>query len=75
MTQEEFEREMIDLQRYAPPPSDPAALFRLQCRIYDLEQENKELKNALATVQAAQDAALEESFEPTADPSRERTID
>ena len=59
MTQEEFEREMIDLQRYAPPPSDPVALVKLQNRIYDLERENEEIKRELEGYRPAHDCLLE----------------
>lgn len=75
MTQEEFEREMLDLQRYTPPPSDPIALLKLETRIYDLEQENKELRSACAEIQAAHDALLRERVEWSAGSNCERAID
>lgn len=46
MSPDELARELEDLKRYAPPPSDPVALLKRDNRICDLEQENLELKQA-----------------------------
>ena len=49
MSAEEFAREMKDLERLAPPPSDPIALFERDTLIADLQQENNELRQTIAS--------------------------
>ena len=57
MSPDELARELEDLQRFAPPAGDPIALLEHDTRIADLEQENEELKQAVAA-RASQLATL-----------------
>ena len=40
---------MKDLERFAPPPSDPIALLKRDTLIADLQQENNELRQTIAS--------------------------
>ena len=49
MSAEEFAREMKDLERFALPLSDPIAILERDTLIADLQQENNELRQTIAS--------------------------
>ena len=47
MTPDELDRELADLDRFSPPPVDPARLLALETRASDLAQENTDLRSTI----------------------------
>jgi hypothetical protein len=47
MTPDELDRELADLDRFSPPPVDPARLLALETRASDLAQENTDLRHTI----------------------------
>ena len=67
MTPDELDRELADLDRFSPPPVDPARLLALETRASDLAQENTDLRHTIglrdAQIAELQSAALHRSGE------------
>lgn len=67
MTPDELDRELADLDRFSPPPVDPARLLALETRASDLAQENTDLRHTIglrdAQIAELQSASLQRSGE------------